>query len=84
MLRLFGSFEDIQSGSRSERRSWSTPLQFVARDSVGTCLIDPVPIRERAALNMDGNGVILLANRVRAEVGKASLHDALFSSGVPA
>ena len=84
MLRLFGSFEDIQSGSRSERRSWSTPLQFVARDSEGTFLIDPVPIRERAALNMDGNGVILLANRVRAEVGKASLHDALFSSGVPA
>ena len=84
MLRLFGSFEDIQSGSRSERRSWSTPLQFVARDSEGTFLIDPVPIRERTALNMDANSVICLANRVRAEKGKASLHDGLVSSGVPA
>ena len=77
MLRLFGSFEDIQSGSGSERRGRSTPLQFVARDTKGAFLINPVPIRERTALNVDGHGLCRLVDRVGAKVGKASLDDGL-------
>jgi hypothetical protein len=76
-LPLLGSFPDIQSGSRSERRSRSSPLQFVARDSKGTFLIGSDPVRERTALTVCGNGLICLTHRVRTQVGNVSLHDRL-------
>ena len=76
-LPLLGSFPDTQSGSRSERCSRSSPLQFVARDSKETFLMGSDPVRERSALNVDGTGLISLAHRVRTEVGDAPLYDGL-------
>ena len=76
---LLGSFPDIQSGSRSERRSRSSPLQFVAKDSKGTFLIGSDPVRERTALDVGGNGLICLAhdgpmrfNELRRKIGSVS------------
>src|SRR6266478_10250173 len=76
-LPLIGSFPDQQSGSRSEGRSQSSPLQFVSRKSKETFLIGSDPVRECTALNVGGNGLICLADRVRTEVGNAPLHDGL-------
>jgi hypothetical protein len=53
----------------------ASPLQFVARKSKETFLIGSDPVRECTALNVGGNGLICLADRVRTEVGNAPLHD---------
>ena len=40
-------------------------------------MIDSLPVWERTALNVKGNGIICLAHRVRTEDGNAALHDGI-------
>ena len=77
MLRLLGALPDQVSGSRTGGRSRIRPAEFVPGKFEKSFVIDSVPVRERTALNVEGNGLICLAHRVRTEVGNASLHDGL-------
>jgi hypothetical protein len=80
MLQLFGALPDQVSGSRTDagqRPRNNLGPEFVAGNAERSFSIDPVPIRERTALNVGGDDLVCLAHRVRAEVGNAPLHDGL-------
>src|SRR5262245_21998033 len=67
---LLGSLPNDLSGAE---RNWSGQLQLVSSDCNNAFLIGPVPIRERTAINMDGDGAVCFAYRVRTKVGHGSL-----------
>ena len=77
MLRLLGALPDQVRGSRTGGRSRIRPAEFVPGKFEKSFVIDSLPVRERTALNVEGNGLICLAHRVRTEVGNAPLHDGL-------
>jgi hypothetical protein len=72
MLCLLGRLPDRVNGSRTDGRHRA---KFVRGNVERRFPLDPVPIRERTALNVGGNSLVCLAHRVGAEVGKAPLHD---------
>ena len=63
---LLGSLPNDLSGADRNR---SGQLQLVSSDCNNAFLIGPVPTRERTAVNMNGNGTICFAYRVRPKVG---------------
>src|SRR5271169_2711445 len=77
MLRLLGALPDRVRGSRTGGRSRIRPAEFVPGKFEKSLVIDSLPVWIRTALNVEGNGLICLTHRVRAEVGNAPLHDGL-------
>jgi ketosteroid isomerase-like protein len=67
---LLGSLPNDLSGAD---RNGSGQLQLASSDRNNAFLIGPVPIRERTAVNMNGNGAICFAYRVRPKVGDGPL-----------
>src|SRR5215813_4442830 len=59
-------------------RNRSGQLQLVYSDCNNAFLISPVPIRERTAVNTNGNGAVCFAYRVRPKVGDGPLRRCLF------
>jgi hypothetical protein len=57
--------------------------QFVPNDGERSLLIDPVPVRERTALDVQVQHMIRLVDRIRTKEAEQSLNNRLFSSGVP-
>ena len=74
---LLGALPDRVSGSRTGGRRRENGAEFVPGDVKRIFSLDPVPIRERTALNVLGIRLIRLAYRVGTEEGKAPLHNCL-------
>src|SRR5215831_14044422 len=62
-----------QDVNASAARRTNGQLELVLRDLDEALQIGPIPIRERAPLDMDGNDAIRFADRVCAEVGYGAL-----------
>src|SRR5215475_15722427 len=69
-----GSLPKDLSGADRNR---SGQLQLVSSDCNNAFLISPVPIRERTAVNTNGNGAVCFAYRVRPKVGDGPLRRCL-------
>ena len=53
-------------------------IEFVLRgDRYISGAVDPIPLRERCALNVVSHGLCRLVDRVRAKIGDDSLHNSL-------
>ena len=70
-----GKTEGTRIGASVIQVYFVSPCQFVSGESERSLLLGPVPIRERAALKVEDEGLCRLVDRVRAKVADASLHN---------
>src|SRR2546430_6457032 len=71
--RLLGSFPHHLTRPTTGRRRHGV-LQLIRRDSKGSLLSGPLPVRKRTVLDLKCKGPIRLVDRVSAKVGDHSLH----------
>jgi hypothetical protein len=74
---LPGALQDRVRGSRTDGRSRNSPGEFVPGKLERSFLISALVVWVRTGFNVEGNDLICLFHRVRAEIGKASAHSCL-------